>query len=132
MIQELIFLITTNPNPILINERFFTYDLNFDNLKNVKFVGDGTYLEFDDKYIEIRPSGTDAKTKAYGGGSNKAEIERYASVLANYSGERTYFHKSLIPDNFYDATKDKAMYYYLMFVAKDANNEKFEIPEYDF
>ena len=45
-------------------------ELSFENLTDVKFVGDGTYLKFTDKYIEIRPSGTDAKTKAYGGGEN--------------------------------------------------------------
>ena len=28
-------------------------ELNFDNLKSVKFVGDGTYLQFSDKYVEI-------------------------------------------------------------------------------
>ena len=115
-----------------LNDRFISEGLNFDNLKSVKFVGDGTYLEFDDKYIEIRPSGTDAKTKAYGGGLNKDNIELYASILGNYSGERTYFHKSLFPEEYYAACKDKAMEYYLAFVEKDANNEPFEIPEYDF
>lgn len=116
----------------VLNDRFISEGLSFNNLKSVKFVGDGTYLEFDDKYIEIRPSGTDAKTKAYGGGLNKQDIEKYASVLGNYSGERTYFHQSLIPDDFYDSAKDKAMDYYLNFVEKDANNEAFEIPEYNF
>lgn len=116
----------------ILNDRFTSEGLNFNNLKAVKFVGDGTYFEFDDKYIEIRPSGTDAKTKAYGGGENKEEIEKYATVLGNYSGERTYFHKSLIPDEFYEKSKDKAMDYYLRFVEKDANNEPFEIPEYKF
>lgn len=107
-------------------------ELNFDNLKSVKFVGDGTYLEFADKYIEIRPSGTDAKTKAYGGGLNKKDIEKFASVLGNYPGDRTELHKSLIPLEYYDGAKDRAMEYYLAFVDKDANNEPFEIPEYDF
>ncbi len=116
----------------VLNDRFISEGLNFNNLKSVKFVGDGTYLEFDDKYIEIRPSGTDAKTKAYGGGLNKQDIEKYASILGNYSGERTYFHQSLIPDDFYDSAKDKAMKYYLNFVEKDANNEPFDIPEYNF
>lgn len=116
----------------VLNDRFISEGLNFNNLKSVKFVGDGTYLEFDDKYIEIRPSGTDAKTKAYGGGLNKQDIEKYASILGNYSGERTYFHQSLISDDFYDSAKDKAMKYYLNFVEKDANNEPFDIPEYNF
>ena len=116
----------------ILNSRFNIDGLTFDNLKSVKFVGDGTYLEFSDKYIEIRPSGTDAKTKAYGGGLNKDEIEKYASVLGNYSGERTELHKNLISDDMYNSCKDVAMDYYLKFVEKDANNEPFEIPQYDF
>ncbi len=64
----------------ILNDRFSIDGLKFDNLKSIKFVGDGTYLEFDDKYIEIRPSGTDAKTKAYGGGLNKEKIEKYAGI----------------------------------------------------
>ena len=106
--------------------------LNFDNLKSVKFVGDGTYLEFDDKYIEIRPSGTDAKTKAYSGGANLDEISKYAKTLGNYSGERTTLHQEFITEEFYENSKDKAMEYYLRFVEKDANNEPFEIPVYKF
>ena len=106
--------------------------LDFSNLLSVKFVGDGTYLEFSNKYIEIRPSGTDAKTKAYGGGLNKEDIEKYATILGNYSGERTAKHKEFIKDDFYNSAKDIAMKYYLQFVEKDANNEPFVIPEYKF
>ena len=114
----------------VLNDAFKS--LIFDNLVAIKFVGDGTYLEFSDKYIEIRPSGTDAKTKAYGGGSNKAVLETYANIMGNYSGERTELHKKFINDKFYNSTKDEAMKYYLEFVDKDANNEPFEIPEYKF
>lgn len=114
----------------VLNDSFKS--LIFDNLKSIKFVGDGTYLEFDDKYIEIRPSGTDAKTKAYGGGLDKGIIEMYANALGNYSGDRTELHKTYITDKFYNEAKDKAMKYYLEFVDKDANNEKFEIPKYNF
>jgi len=89
-------------------------------------------MEFGDKYIEIRPSGTDAKTKAYGGGLDKADIENYANILGKYSGERTTLHKNLIPEEFYNNAKETAMNHYLNFVNKDANNEKFEIPEYHF
>jgi len=122
--------ITINEIKTILKDTFKTLD--FDNLKSVKFVGDGTYLEFEDKYIEIRPSGTDAKTKAYGGGSNKKNIIDFASTLGNYPGERTPLHKSLVPQEFYDNAKDKAMEYYLAFVDKDANNEPFEIPNYNF
>ena len=107
-------------------------ELDFNNLKSVKFVGDGTYLEFTDKYVEIRPSGTDAKTKAYAGGENLETIEKFSRVLGNYSGERTELHKELISDEFYKNSKEKALDYYLQFVEKDANNEKFVIPEYKF
>ena len=105
-------------------------ELNFDDLKSVKFVGDGTYLEFANKYIEIRPSGTDAKTKAYGGGLNLDEITKYARILGNYSGERTEKHNALITEEFYEASKETALNYYLKFVDKDANNEQFVIPNY--
>ena len=114
----------------VLNDAFKS--LIFDNLISIKFVGDGTYLEFSDKYIEIRPSGTDAKTKAYGGGSDKAVLETYANIMGNYSGERTVLHKKFIDDEFYNSTKEEAMKHYLEFVDKDANNEPFEIPEYKF
>jgi len=114
----------------VLNDAFKS--LIFDNLKSIKFVGDGTYLEFTDKYIEIRPSGTDAKTKAYGGGSNKGIIETYAGAMGNYSGERTELHKKYISDDFYENAKEKALDYYLKFVDKGANNEIFVIPEYKF
>ena len=107
-------------------------ELSFDNLKAVKFVGDGTYLQFADKYVEIRPSGTDAKTKAYAGGEDLETIEKFARVLGNYSGERTELHRELISDEFYDNSEEKALDYYLQFVEKDANNEAFVIPEYNF
>ena len=116
----------------ILNDKFSSDGLAFDNLKSIKFVGDGTYLEFDDKYIEIKPSGTDAKTKAYGGGLLKSDIEKYATILGNYSGVRTKIHEELISKNIYDNCKDIAMNYYLSFVDKDANNEKFEIPNYNF
>ena len=107
-------------------------ELNFDNLVSVKFVGDGTYLQFKDKYVEIRPSGTDAKTKAYSGGENLEMIKKFSRVLGNYSGERTELHRELISEEFYETAKEKALNYYLQFVEKDANNEEFVIPEYKF
>ncbi len=107
-------------------------ELNFDNLKAVKFVGDGTYLEFAGKYVEIRPSGTDAKTKAYAGGENLEEISMFARVLGNYSGERTELHKELIPDELYEGSKEIALNYYSDFVDKGADKQGFVIPEYKF
>lgn len=104
--------------------------LDFSKLLKIKFVGDGTYMEFDDKFIEIRPSGTDAKTKAYAAGLDKKELEMYTQILGNYSGARTDMYNKLISKDFYNKSKDEAMAFYLHFVSKDANNEEFIIPEY--
>ncbi len=98
----------------VLNDVFASLD--FSGLKSIKFVGDGTYLEFEDKFIEIRPSGTDAKTKAYAAGLNKSELEKYTQKLGHFSGDRTALHKKIISDEFYETTKDKAMEYYLDFV----------------
>lgn len=107
-------------------------ELNFDKLTDVKFVGDGTYLKFSDKYVEIRPSGTDAKTKAYSGGENLEEISRFSRILGNYSGERTELHRKIFSEDFYKNSKEKALNYYLNFVEKGADNSVFEIPEYKY
>ena len=105
-------------------------DLNFDNLADVKFVGDGTYLEFDDKFIEIRPSGTDAKTKAYGAGASKEEIKKFAQKMGNYSGDLTDLYKKYVDMNLYDNAKELSLKDYAVFTNKDANNDKFVIPDY--
>lgn len=105
--------------------------LSFDNLTSVKFVGDGTYLQFTDKFVEIRPSGTDAKTKAYAGGEDLKSIGEFARVLGNYSGERTELHKELISEEFYNNSKETALNHYLEFVDKGADTSKFEIPNYE-
>ena len=107
-------------------------ELSFENLIDVKFVGDGTYLKFTDKYIEIRPSGTDAKTKAYGGGEDLNSIKEFARVLGNYSGDRTELHRELISQEFYENSKELALDYYLKFVDKGADNSVFEIPKYNY
>lgn len=91
-------------------------DLDFVGLQSIRFVGDGTYMSFDDKFIEIRPSGTDAKTKAYAAGLDKAELEKYTQILGNYSGKRTDLYKELLPKEFYKTAKDKAMESYYKFV----------------
>lgn len=105
-------------------------DLSFTNLTDIKFVGDGTYLEFDDKFIEIRPSGTDAKTKAYGAGKNKENILKYAQTLGHYSGELNDTYLSLIEKDYYNNSKEYSMIDYQKFTDKDANNETFVIPDY--
>ncbi len=104
--------------------------LNFDNLKDIKFVGDGTFLQFTDKFIEIRPSGTDAKTKAYGAGSDKENISEFARILGNYSGDLNKEYLEIIPKDYYNNAKEKSMEKYLQFTDKDADTRSFEIPDY--
>ncbi len=108
----------------------FGDELDFSNLKDVLFVGDGTYLLFDDKYIEIRPSGTDAKTKAYGAGSDKANLLKFAKTLGNYSGDLNDTYLKFIDKAYYDNAKAKSAVIYQEFTDKDANNVPFVIPNY--
>ena len=105
-------------------------DLDFDNLIDVKFVGDGTYLEFTDKFIEIRPSGTDAKTKAYGAGASKDEIKKFAAVMGNYSGNITELYKKYVDESLYYNAKGISLKDYAAFTAKDSNDTKFVVPDY--
>ena len=82
--------------------------LDFSDLADVKFVGDGTYLEFADKYVEIRPSGTDAKTKAYSAGLKKDKILEFAAALGTYTGELTDTYKKYISEDYYNNSKAHA------------------------
>lgn len=86
--------------------------LNFTNLEDAKFVGDGTYFLFDKKSLEVRPSGTDAVNKAYCYGSDQWEAIKYAQAFAGYSGERTPLHEKLIPSDFYGRVEDYAFEIY--------------------
>lgn len=106
-------------------------ELDFSNLIDVKFVGDGTYLLFTDKFIEIRPSGTDAKTKAYGAGDSKANILKFAQMLGNYSGDLNATYEKYVLNADYNSAKAKSMEDYKKFTDKDANNEKFVVPDYE-
>ena len=104
--------------------------LDFSNLKDIKFVGDGTYLEFTDKFIEIRPSGTDAKTKAYGSGDDKDNILQYARFLGNYSGELNNVYKRLISQKDYDEAKESSLKRYLNFTNHNSADGEFQVPDY--
>lgn len=106
----------------ILNDAFKGHEckgLDFSGLKEIKFVGDGTYLRFDDKFIEIRPSGTDAKTKAYAAGKDKTELEKYTKDMGHFKGKRTDLYKELVPKEFYKSAKDKAMRAYLEFTNSD-------------
>lgn len=107
-------------------------ELNFSNLEDAIFVGDGSYFKFSDKYIEIRPSGTDAKTKAYAAGLNKDELQKYARIMGIYSGNRSELYNKYISEENYKNAKEYSHEIYNEWANKDAVFEKFEIPVYDF
>lgn len=107
-------------------------NLDFSKLQDVIFVGDGTYLDFEDKFVEIRPSGTDAKTKAYAGGSDKELLNEFAGVLGNYDGELNETYKKYISEEFVQNCKEKSFEIYEKYSSKDADDRKFTIPDYNF
>ena len=107
-------------------------NLDFSNLIAVKFVGDGTYLDFEDKFIEIRPSGTDAKTKAYAGGFDKEKLSNYSKTLGNYSGDLNNTYLKYLSKEYVDEVKDISYKIYLEYANKDADKREFKIPDYEF
>ncbi len=105
-------------------------NLDFSNLIDIKFVGDGSYLKFSNKFIEIRPSGTDAKTKAYGGGADKDELLHYASVMGNYSGERNEVYNKFINEEYYKNSKELSLSTYQLWSDEGMPEENFVVPDY--
>ncbi|RKU35242.1 hypothetical protein C6496_18335 [Candidatus Poribacteria bacterium] len=87
-------------------------DLDFDDLEDVRFVGDGSYLKFRDKFVEVRKSGTDAKTKAYASGGNKDECRKFAKVFGEASGELTELYTEQIGQNYLRDVENRARQIY--------------------
>ena len=107
-------------------------NLNFANLLDVIFVGDGTYLDFEDKFVEIRPSGTDAKTKAYAGGDDKQLLINFADTLGNYSGELNETYLKFITKEYVEECKENSFKTYDKYSTRDEDKREFTIPNYNF
>ena len=82
--------------------------LEFTTLESIKFVGDGTYLKFTDMFVEVRKSGTDAKTKAYASGPDKDECRKYAKAFGETSGDLTELYRSHIGEAYLDNVEKRA------------------------
>ena len=82
--------------------------LDVSNLEDVRFVGDGTYFKFRDKFVEIRKSGTDAKTKAYASGNDKEDCRKFAEAFGNYSGHLTASYRNAIGNGYLATVEEKA------------------------
>ena len=89
--------------------------LDFSNLEDVRFVGDGTYFKFSDKFVEIRKSGTDAKTKAYASGNDKGHCRQFAETFGKYSGNLTPSYRNAIDDAYLATVEEKAREIYRQF-----------------
>ena len=89
--------------------------LDFSNLEDVRFVGDGTYFKFRDKFVEIRKSGTDAKTKAYASGNDKGNCRQFSEAFGKYGGQLTASYKSAISDAYLATVEEKARAIYRQF-----------------
>ncbi len=114
----------------ILSSTFLNFD--FSQLKDIVFVGDGTYLDFEDKFVEIRPSGTDAKTKAYAGGSNKELLNKWADRLGNYDGALNETYKKYLSEEYVKNSKEKSFEVYEKYSIKDEDKRKFNMPEYKF
>ena len=91
--------------------------LDFTTLEDVRFVGDGSYLKFRDKCVEVRKSGTDAKTKAYASGADKAECRKFAKAFGEASGDLTELYKQEISQNYLMNVENRARQIYDAFQA---------------
>ena len=86
--------------------------LDFSTLEDVRFVGDGSYLKFHDKCVEVRKSGTDAKTKAYASGSDKEVCRKFAKAFGEASGELTELYTEQIGQNYLGDVESRARQIY--------------------
>ena len=91
--------------------------LDFTTLEDVRFVGDGSYLKFRDKFVEVRKSGTDAKTKAYASGAHKAECRKFAKAFGEASGDLTELYRQEIGQNYLTNVENRARQIYDAFQA---------------
>ncbi len=86
--------------------------LDFTALEDVRFVGDGSYLKFHDMCVEVRKSGTDAKTKAYASGGDKEECRKFAKIFGETSGDLTELYTQQIGQNYLRDVENKAQQIY--------------------
>jgi phosphomannomutase len=99
-------LITLDQVKAILSECF--KELDFSDLQDIKFCGDGTYILFSKKCLEVRPSGTDAVNKAYAFGLDQWECIKFAQAFSVYNGDRTPLHEQLIPQAYYDRIEQLA------------------------
>jgi phosphomannomutase len=98
--------ITIEQGKELRNEAFPS--LTFNDLEDILFVGDGTFFRFQTMVIEIRKSGTDAKTKAYFYGKDKQRGKKIETSFTEYDGTIHKKYEELIGTDFLKSAPKKA------------------------
>jgi phosphomannomutase len=81
--------------------------LDYSGLRDIKFVGDATYFEFKNMFVQVRKSGTDAKLRGYSNGDDKERTKQYLDKLVHYSGGITPRYEQYISKSFRDGIYDK-------------------------
>lgn len=94
-------------------------DSDFDDMKDIIFIGDATYLKFKNMFIEIRKSGTDAKMRGYSCGEDKVRCKLFLDKLLHYSGEITPLYDKLIPKSFRDKAPELAREIYIKYLEQE-------------
>lgn len=95
-------------------------ELDFSDLEDISFVGDGTYMNFSKKFVEIRKSGTDAKTRAYSSGIDKDECVKYATTCGYYPGDFPGKIRERLGDDFIKSAAQLGKDLYLKFLRSES------------
>jgi hypothetical protein len=74
---------------------------------------------FEGKSIEVRKSGTDAKTRAAAFGVHREECQRYMDAFLHYRGDLTPAYARLIPDAYRAQVPRKAKELYMQYLRED-------------
>lgn len=82
--------------------------LDFAELQDIIFVGDGVYLDFPDMFIEVRKSGTDAKARLYFCGCDKQKCQIFSENMAKYKGDLIGEFRELIPEDLIEKAQELA------------------------
>lgn len=91
-------------------------ELDFSDLQEITFVGDGSYMLFAKKFVEIRKSGTDAKTRAYSSGIDKDECVKYAQACGNFPGNFPKKLEMKLGRDFIESAQKKGREIYMEFL----------------
>lgn len=82
----------------ILSEVLGVVDLS--NLQDIIFVGDGIYFQFNQMFIEVRKSGTDAKSRFYVCGADQQICQAMIRKIVSYTGQRSVLYDKLISSSF--------------------------------